>query len=170
MSKLISFSGTHGTGKTTSAALLFLDLKYKYPKKSIHPFVDQEAMCPYPINKEATPESQLWLFTDKISRELDLLNRYDIVVTDRTIVDVIAYTITLGFDSLAAAMLETAKVYLAKYNSITFKKIDNNQFCYSDGIRETKDNKFRNQIEVHLSVYYAELIDGGYIPGAFKYA
>jgi hypothetical protein len=170
MSKLIAFSGTHGTGKTTSAGHLFLDLKYKYPNKSIHPFVDHEASCPFPINTKATPETQLWLFHDKISRELSLLNLFDIVVTDRTVVDVIAYSACLGYDALAASMFEDAKVYLSKYHQITFKKIDNNQFCYSDGIRETDDKLFRMQIEDYLSEYYEELIEGGYIPGAFKYA
>ncbi len=170
MSKLIAFSGTHGTGKTTSAYNLALQLKYNNPDKSIHALVDQEAMCPYPINQKATPETQLWLFTNKIADELALLNRFDIVVTDRTIVDVIAYSACLGYNSLVTSMLEVAKVYLSKYSKITLKRTEYNSFCYSDGIRETIDKRFRIQVEEYLFEYYEELIEGAYIPGEFKHA
>jgi len=164
MSELIAFSGSHGTGKTTAAYNLALSYKYNYPDKSVHALVDQEAFCPYPINKEATLESQLWIFTNKINQELSLLRRFDIVVTDRTIVDVIAYTSYLGFDSMAMTMFEVAKNYILKYHQIAFKGINNNAFCYSDGIRDAHDVAFRQEVEDIMVGYYTELIETSCMP------
>jgi len=169
MGKLIAFSGSQGTGKSTAAINHALHLKYKYPEKSIHPLVDQEAFCPYPINKETTPESQTWIFTNQIQQELSLLSRFDLVVTDRTIVDVMAYTFCAGFESLTMSMLEMAKNYMAIYQEIYFRKIINNEFCYADGIRDAKDQVFRNEIEEVMLVYFDELLHGKYITGKFEY-
>ncbi|NOX32533.1 MAG: AAA family ATPase [Deltaproteobacteria bacterium] len=169
MGSLIAFTGSHGTGKSTAASVMYRDLKYKYPKKSIHVLFDQEVFCPYPINKETTPESQLWIFTNQIRQELSLLSRFDLVVTDRTIVDVIAYTSSAGFDSLTMAMLSIAENHMSIYRKIYFRKIINNDFCYADGIREAKDQTFRDEIEELMLVYFDELLHGKYITGEFKY-
>lgn len=169
MGKLIAFAGSHGTGKSTAAFNHALDLKYKHPERSIHALVNQEAFCPYPINKLPTPESQLWIFTNQIRQELSLLNRFDLVVTDRTIVDVLAYTFVAGFESLTMAMLDMAKNYVGIYQEIYFRKIINNEFCFADGIREASDQKFRIEIEEVMLVYFDELIHGKYITGKFDY-
>jgi len=169
MSQLIAFSGSHGTGKTTAAYNHALHLKYAHPDQSVHALVDQEAFCPYPINQQATPESQLWIFTNKINQELSLLKRFDIVVTDRTVIDVIAYTFCQGFDSMAMTMLEVAKDYISIYHQITFRKIINNEYCYADGMRDAQDQIFRYQIEELLLNYYEELTEASCITGVFKY-
>jgi hypothetical protein len=170
MGKLIAFSGSHGTGKTKSAINYADHLKCRYPKKSVHPLVNQEAFCDGLINKETTPESQLWIFVNQIRQELYHLSKFDLVVTDRTIVDVIAYTSYAGFDSLAMAMLGIAENRMSVYHEIYFRKIINNEFCFADGIRDAKDHAFRIEIEEVMLVYFDELLHGKSITGKFDYA
>lgn len=163
MKKRYAYSGTHGVGKSTAAMENGPLLKFACPGKSVHILADQEALCPFAINKETTPEAQLWIFSNQIRQELILSSRFDILVLDRTIVDVIAYTQAAGFDSLAAGMMAVAENYVGVYNSILVKRIKNNPFCFNDGIREAADLEFRQRVEDILLALYARLELGGYI-------
>ncbi len=169
MSKLIAYSGTHGTGKTTSTYTTAHHLKHLHRNKSIHVLVDQEALSPFTINQTATEEGQLWLFTNKIQYELFLLNKFDIVITDRTIIDIIAYTKYLKFHSLAEMMFTVAQEYIYRYSKITFKKIKTNEFWYPDGIRDTRDCHFRKTVELILSEYYQHLTQSRNFIGELNY-
>ena len=155
--KITAFSGTHGTGKTTAAHRAVADLKIAHPDKTIKVLCDLEVECPYPINRNTTAEAQAWLFSNQITRELSALATFDMVVTDRTIVDVIAYTMAAGLDNLAGGMLSFAENYVSIYQEVFFKQIALNDFHYPDGIRETHDKDFRNQIEENLNWLYAHL-------------
>ncbi len=172
MARIISFSGTHGTGKTTSALKYAVDLKYyKHNRnKSVHALCDLEAACPYPINKQATEETQLWLFSNHIKQEMDALQNFDVVVTDRTIIDVIAYTYVAGFQELAQGMLSFAEHHMQYYRPIHFKKIENNQHCYDDGIRDAEDLEYRQNVESTMLNLYLKLDDADMLPGGICYA
>ncbi len=85
---------------------------------------------------------------------------FDIVVTDRTIVDVIAYTQVAGFHDLANNMIFFAESYISIYKQIFFRKISKNEFCHADGIRETKDRRFRREVEETMEALYAMLFMG----------
>ena len=74
--------------------------------------------APYPINMAGTLDGQMWIFTRQISAELALLTQYDIVVTDRTAVDSIAYTADLGFEGAAVSMLELVELHMPNYSEI----------------------------------------------------
>ena len=88
---IIAESGSHGTGKTTAVYNKAAQLKLDCPDKKIGTHVENLAFCPYPINEETTEDSQLWIFTHHIQAELFLLTHYDILVSDRTIVDCIGF-------------------------------------------------------------------------------
>ncbi|CCK81227.1 MULTISPECIES: AAA family ATPase [Desulfobacula] len=169
MSRIISFSGTHGTGKSTAAYRMAVDLKYLQPKKSVHVLCDQEAFCPYPINKETTEVAQQWLFGNQIKQELTALERFDIVITDRTIIDVIAYTWVAGFHDLAQGMLAYAERHMPYYHEIYFNKIANNQHCHPDGIREATDMKFRQDVEDAMLSFHQGLLNPSVFPGRVFY-
>lgn len=156
---LISFSGSHGTGKSTAAYEKAVHLKILHPDKSIYALCDQEALCPYPINKRTTPAGQLWIFTRQINQELFYLSKFDIVVTDRTAVDIIAYTMVAGFSMLASDMFVLAQTHILRYQEIIFRKIVTNEFCCQDGIRESTDGQYRQQVEDTMLDYYRELIE-----------
>lgn len=161
MGEIIAFTGAHGTGKTTAAYRLAESYKIKHPDKSVHVLCDQEALCPFPINKQTTPAAQMWIFTNQIRQELCLMSRFDIIISDRTVVDAIAYTGVAGFDSLAQGMFDLTLSYISNYSSITFRTILENDFCCQDGIRESKDALFRQKIEGRMIELYEGFMDAG---------
>ncbi len=171
MCELIAFTGAHGTGKTTATHGKVIELKVAHPNKSVGGLFDLESDCPYPINKETSREAQIWIFTNQINHELYKLSRFDIVVADRTIIDVIAYTMVAGFDDLAADMVSFAGNYMSIYRQIVFKQISRNEFCHADGIRESDDRRFRAKVESALKDLYDSVLPElfGQV-GSFKYA
>jgi hypothetical protein len=51
--------------------IFFLDIgiqipMHPFPDKSVHVLCDQEALCPFLINKQTSPEAQMWIFTNQI--------------------------------------------------------------------------------------------------------
>jgi hypothetical protein len=137
MNKILrSFSGAHGTGKTTAALETAQKEKLYNPGLSVHVLTDMEVFCPYPINQDGCEETQAWIFSNQIKSELEALRRFDIVVTDRSIVDVIGYTRALGFWDMADGMLKYAEHHLQYYSSIHFKQIQFNKYHHHDGIRD----------------------------------
>lgn len=155
---LIAFSGTHGTGKTTSVYNSIVNYKMSNPSKSVIALQELASESPFKINKETNEESQLWIFSNQMSKELEKTTKYNIVVSDRTIVDAIAYTDVAGFHDLANAMKEIAKIYISRYDKITFKTIRNNDYHFADGIRDGRDKEYRKSIETSLLKIYDELM------------
>lgn len=168
--RIIAYSGTHGTGKTTAAYQRGVHEKIAHPHQSVHVLCNQETVCPYPINKSATPDTQVWIFTNQISREIALLSQFDIVVTDRTAMDIVAYTHVLGFHSLAHSMMSLASIHASVYREIVVRRMAFNEFCHPDGIRETGDRLFRSGVETCLLDIYADLDNGGVLgSGVVRY-
>lgn len=151
---IIAFSGSHGTGKTTSAYRLAEELKINHPSKSVHALCNQARLCPLAINKKTTPESQLWIFTNQIQQEITLLSKFDILVCDRTPIDAMAYTYVAGFERLAMDMCSIMFHRAIQYQQIYFKSIKENEFCHSDGLRESKDRIFRLEVENAMLLFY----------------
>lgn len=159
-----SFSGTHGTGKTTAALQCAQQEKIYNPDKSIHVLADLEAFCPFHINQAGSEKTQAWIFSNQIKAEMESMHRFDITVTDRTIVDVIAYTRALGFHDLAEGMLRYAEHHCQYYSSIHFKQIQFNRHCHGDGIRDI-DLEFRQEVETTMLEIYRLLENHGRLPG-----
>lgn len=166
---IIAFTATHGTGKTEAALNKGAELKRAYPEKSIHVLHDLEAFCPFEINSKMTEASQMWLFSQQIREELSSRAVFDMVVTDRTLVDIIAYTYVAGFVDLAGGMMAYARQHVKIYHKIYFKKIINNEHCFADGIREAENKLFRQDVENVLCELYQNLVVGGQIPGKLYY-
>lgn len=165
----ISFSGTHGTGKSTAAAYEYRNQKILHPDKSVYLLCDLEALCPFKINMETTEQAQSWIFARQIQQEIEAAARFDVVITDRTIVDVIAYTYVAGFEALACSMLGYAERHVEAYDSITVKQMEYNGYCHYDGIRDT-DYGFRAAVESMLKDLYKQLNDAGAIHGRLCFA
>lgn len=169
MKRVISYTGSHGTGKSTAASQTYHGLKMLQPTASVRLFCDLEADCPFPINTNTTEEAQLWIFSNKIQAELFALSKFDILVTDRTIVDAIAYTYCAGFQDLACAMLGLAEQHVGHYTEINFKQIEQNPFCFPDGIRDAEAADFRLEVEKILKEMYIQLKSAGFITGSIYY-
>jgi predicted ATPase len=156
-SSIIAFTGSHGVGKTTAVFKKAHDLKMKYENKTIGICSEVSLECPYPINKNTTNQSQLWMFANHLKRELTLLAQYDLIVSDRTIIDIIAYTQWAGYEDLSIGMLEIAKNHIQVYKEIIFKPIDGNNFLFNDNHREAIDHKYRVGIETVLLKLYKKI-------------
>jgi hypothetical protein len=168
--RLIAYTGSHGVGKSTAAAAEYRNQKILYPPASVRLLCDLEADCPFPINQNATEQTQKWIFSNQVRRELDALSRFDVVVTDRTIVDIVAYTFVSGFQDLAMSMLSFAEQHISCYDEITFKQVKFNRFCHDDGIRDAEDTSFRGQVEMILMDLYSQLSRDGRLAGKIHYA
>lgn len=167
--KIIAYSGTHGTGKTTSALQRAAELKIYYPRKSFHTLCDLEAFCPYPINKHSLEKTQSWLFANHLQQMLTATNRFDIIVMDRTLADIVAYTYVAGFTGQADSMKQFLLYHINYYSEIHIKTISDNAFCYDDGIREAENNEFRQQVETALFDIYSSIEKAAVFSGAIYY-
>ncbi|NJD09735.1 MAG: ATP-binding protein, partial [Gemmatimonadetes bacterium] len=87
----IAFIGSHGVGKTTlcfdvAARLKRLDMAVELVKEVAR-------ACPLPINRDTTVEAQAWILHSQIAEELVAGSRYDVVVSDRSVLDNYAYLV-----------------------------------------------------------------------------
>ena len=151
--KIIAFTGTHGVGKTTAAYQLAADLKIKYPTRRIGILVDVEAGCPYPINQVSDERANEWIFFTRMSRELQLIPNHDLIITDRTVMDTVAYALAGGYRTLADQLFYIAERHMKHYQSIRFLTTRNFPYHYPDGVRDT-DSGFRETIEGILMSFY----------------
>ena len=159
MGKIIAFSGSHGTGKTTAAHALMAQLKVSEPGIDIGFLGEVARRCPYPINLDGCVRGQLWIFCEQIKQELELMRQHDLVVADRCLLDSIAYTYHHGFD-MAEAMKDLYWSYLEKeepYQEIRFLN-PKPGYLQADGLREV-DPSF--QTEVHEILKRLHLETGG---------
>lgn len=155
--KVIAISGTHGTGKTTRVLEIARALKIEFPGRTVATLMEQASVSPLPINRKTLPETQMWLFTSHIAREIELSARFDMVVSDRSAVDAIAYTRYMGMDEAAQDMISLVRHHLPVYSQIYFSFYSMNEFWFPDGLRESKDRRFRQDIENMLLDIYLEL-------------
>ena len=149
----VAISGAHGTGKTTLAYAKVKALKLANPTKTVALLQEVAAECPLPINRDATMQSQLWILGQQLKREIELAARFDILVCDRTVFDILAYTchvdVRLGQDLFRALL-----PYARTYDIIYFKHLKGNDFPYNDGLRDT-DPAFRRFIDECLASMYS---------------
>jgi len=163
LGEIISFTGTHGVGKTTSVYELAYQYKLKYPDKTVYTLNEVARNSPYLLNKKSCEQGQLWIFNEQIKQELELITYYDYIITDRTAVDSIAYSSVYGFNDLCKSMFNMLGFHVGNYNKIYFKIIENNDFAVNDGVREADDLEFRQNVENELKKLYNKLIEMNYL-------
>lgn len=144
---IIAYSGPNGTGKTKAVLERVAALKEALPSKRIGFLAENMTFCHYGINGESTPERQMWIFTNHIQAELLLLQHYDLIVTDRSAVDAIAYTHALGWPDLARSMTELVRHHMPLYREINVLGIPVN----------ATDLGFKVSIETSLIQFYRSL-------------
>lgn len=162
MGNIIAISGTHGTGKTTSVYKKAEELKMNNQNKEVGMILEVARRCPFKIlsknNDKPSKEAQLWIFSEQITAELMMSKVYDIVVSDRSIIDTIAYTIVFGYKNLADSMLGIAWEHIHIYSEIYFKSIQKNDYLQDDGTRSL-DKDLRKQVEIEMLEIYRYMSD-----------
>ncbi|HET6745650.1 MAG TPA: AAA family ATPase [Candidatus Limnocylindria bacterium] len=103
---------------------------------------------PLGINEGATPEAQLWVLMAQVQQELELRNRAEVLVTDRSVVDNFAYylRVTGGADPFAVEPL--VRRWAQTYD--LFVRLLPDVALLPDGVRSTSD-AFRDEIEAILN-------------------
>jgi len=153
---VISFSGSHGTGKTTEAFKTCYEMKLSHPDKKVGILYDFNRFAPK-FNLNGDEDSQRWIFQNRLIEEDKMIKRYPILVCDRTIFDSIAYSYYLTLYALAKEQTEIAKTRLNFYDTIIFKTIKNNDYLFDNKCRDTKNLTFRSDIEEILLKVYKDL-------------
>jgi len=156
----IAFSGTYGTNKTISALNKARELKLKYPTKTVGTLTNNPINYSLLINKKATVELQLQVFREQLSEETEMANRFDILVCDRSIFDIVAYTWWL--DSKAGFIVFNLAIKIADtYDTIYFKRLKNNNYLFNNELRYTTDIKFREYIDARLEYIFLMIKEMG---------
>lgn len=148
--KIIAISGTHGTGKTSQVYSLAAHLKKQ--GKNVVVLNELARECPFSINQDGEDRTQVWLIVEQIKRELELMDRYDFVITDRSLLDAYAYASFLAdktwiFKDFYKYIISHINTYYYKLYLLDPIKFNYNIF---DGVRDN-DDSFRTAIHLKLS-------------------
>ena len=112
---------------------------------------------PLGLNEGASPEAQLWVLVSQVQQELELAQRAEILVTDRSVVDNFAYFLRVtggedpfGIEPLIRRWATTYDLSVRLLPDVGLQP---------DGVRSTND-EFRDEIEAILDrivpLYLAE--------------
>ena len=154
--RIIARSGAHGSGKTVAALRHTADMMCSYPSLRIELITGIARKCPLPINKQSTGDGQLWIFCELAKEMMARLKTCDIILCDRSIFDVIAYTVVGAKDLQTASwMLDFVKTNKNLYSQVIYHPANKFEFCHDDGLRET-DVHFRYEVDRWLQRFYGE--------------
>lgn len=165
--KKIAITGTHGAGKTTLAHQICVMLKEKNVNVTV---VEEKARsCPFPINKQATADTEIWMVHTQIKAEQQAkASKYECAVIDRCSLDAIIYwqdrnTPHKYFEKLRDAALEWVQteydlVILLEPSSDTEEMavdaVRDSSIAYRNQIRDL----FRQYLETMPQSFYDRLI------------
>mgnify|MGYP001265046967 CR=1 FL=1 len=150
----IAFSGTHGVSKTTKVYELASVYKKLHPGKSVAVLTDISKYCPYEVNKDTTFKSQMWILNNMMDMENYLLDYNDILITDRTVMDCLAYTRKAGMKELSEILLNYCLNHMKTYDRIYFIRRSNVIPLVSEKSGRLDDVKFQEEIENILLELY----------------
>src|SRR3989344_4121326 len=91
----IGLIGTHGIGKTSLAHSLIGELKSRGANAGmLREFVRE---CPLPTGTEEnnSAEAQMWVLLRQVQEEIEAEKKFDIVVCDRSVIDIYAYFLSV---------------------------------------------------------------------------
>lgn len=152
--KKISVVGTHGVGKSTLSYHLAALLKKAHPTKSVICLEEnvREITKITDGNFTSLEFTKLAIY-DQLFREVKASLLYDIMVTDRSLVDYMIYGQLngnyYGFD-------EDAPLHMFGFNQIYFLRPDKvDSPIANDGFRDT-DLDFRNKVDSEFAKFFLE--------------
>lgn len=137
----IAFLGTHGTGKTTLAHDVVVNLK----KLGVDAdFMNEIARnCPFPLNEDATKKSQIWIILSQIIAEMESEDKCGVLICDRSVLD--GYCYYANKFGRSPVLENLVKEHLKTYDKLIRVPIRKG-FLVKDKIRST-DEKFQKDID-----------------------
>lgn len=86
----LAFTGTHSTGKTTLVREISHSISARYTQKYVTEVARKIIGRGYSLGDKATEEAYLHYISDQLEEEHDM-DSYDLFVSDRTLLDPLAY-------------------------------------------------------------------------------
>lgn len=159
----IAISGAHSTGKTT-----FLDaLRAAFQPgglPTVAKLAPEAREHGFPILKNHTFESTLWLMATGIKRELELGLNNPVVLVDRPVMEACAYlnaalkdggrTITPDQERYLEGL---ARLHAPTYDVVIKTVVDPTQPIVSRAEKRDHDEKFRDLVDREIDALYARL-------------
>lgn len=160
----IAVAGTHSTGKTTFLTRLRHLLETAgYHVASVG---DQAAAARdhgFPILREQTATSTLWIVTTGIAAELAAARRADIVLVDRPITDALAYHLAahtwrgdIPDPATSAFLADIGRHHAATYDLVYRTVVDPALGIADDGHRDT-DPTYRRHVDDAITALHDRL-------------
>ena len=160
----IAVSGTHSTGKTT----FLTRLRHLLETAGYHvaSVADQAAAARdhgFPIMRDQTATTTLWIITTGIAAELAAARRADVVLVDRPVTDALAYHLAAHtwrgepLDSAQSEFLtDLARHHIPSYR-LTYRTIpDPTLGIRNDGHRDT-DPGYRDLVDATITTVHSRL-------------
>lgn len=147
MKQLISFSGAHGTGKSSAVMQCGATLKKHLYDKSIT-IIEENAreIARYFGGLKNSLEFNRLCMIDHLHKEFRSLELHDITITDRTVLDTLVYAMTYQVP-IPAEYYSLAMNHMKNYSSVVFVRPDSPATSITnDGFRDT-DLTMRNEID-----------------------
>ena len=156
----IGLIGTHGTGKTSLAAIVSGELKRRQVEaKFISEIATQAKEKGLPINEDTTIAAQMWILHNQFAQELALgSHRYDrpnyeVLICDRGPDNYCYLENSLGHNDYALSMTLN-HLQIAPYNQLYLLPIVNSKLEAGSGIRSI-DQSFRNKMDQKIRGFLA---------------
>lgn len=138
----ITIIGSHGTGKTTFANVLFE--KYKQAKNTQVELVgDYARLCSYPIGEKTTVKAQLWIFESYLAKELE--NECDMIFDGSSLQTLAYYEYWFGKNT---DLRKRAKSVVNLLTTVILVPADT-RLCQPDGVRP-QSTQFQNDIHTAI--------------------
>jgi nicotinamide riboside kinase len=152
----ICIIGTHGSGKTTLSYLHAV--KYKIMGYSTKIIQECARSCPYPLNEGMTKEACLWIYYEQMRKEIEAMQKFDIVICDRGAIDSFIYAKAQKcFDTSDWHMeivYKAACEWMHSYDEVIYVKPGDIK-PIADGVR-SDDIAFQKRVEEKFDKWIAE--------------
>lgn len=161
MGKIISFAGIHSTGKTAAVLEFAGELK----KKAINawPVFDVARTTRLPINDKGTWLSQEVIAARMMVRQLEAAAANQIVITDRTPLDCLAYNLANGVsedDPEYIRLKDMVYNYVRRHNRLILRLGGKNTgTAHDDGVRPTSGSFHENSAAAFDHIYNSAELD-----------
>ena len=160
----IAVAGTHSTGKTTFLTRLRHLLETAgYQVASVAVPVAAARDHGFPILREQTAATTLWIITTAIAAELAAARRADVVLVDRPVTDALAYHLAAHAwrgepvdPGQSAFLTDLARHHAPSYQLIYRTVIDPALGIRDDGHRDTEP-RYRDLVDGMISTVHRQL-------------
>jgi len=153
LGKIIAFAGIHSSGKTAGVLEMVSELK----KRSINAWfvVDVARTVRLPLNEKGN-----WLTQEVIAHRmavqlLEAASKHDVVITDRTLLDCLAYNLAAGTPEDSEEHQRIKRFiydFTNTYNPVVFQLMTG-LGVHADGVRSLNEDFYQKSLDFFNKIY-----------------